>query len=60
MSAVCVSAAGLPSVSLTLLQLSYASWWLLWAAAALAVFSLSIYFANIWAHLVAPQAKKVA
>lgn len=48
---------GLP-VSITMLQLSYWSWWLLWVAAALALWSLSIYFANIWAHFVAPQVKK--
>jgi hypothetical protein len=41
-----------------MLQLSYWSWWLLWVAAALALWSLSIYFANIWAHFVAPQVKK--
>ncbi|KAF8068386.1 PGPS1 [Scenedesmus sp. PABB004] len=35
-------------------QVSHASWLLLWAAAALAAWSLAIYFANVWTHFVAP------
>lgn len=52
--------AGLPGqLQVSVLQLSTWSWWLLWAAAVLAVWSLSMYFVNVWAHFVAPQAKKV-
>lgn len=49
--------AGLP-VAVSVVQLSYAAWWLLWAAAVLALWSLSIYFANVWTHFVAPQSVK--
>lgn len=54
---------GLPSVltplwlavvSLTRAHVTIASWGLLWAAAGLALLSLSIYLSNIWAHFVAP------
>eukprot|EP00878_Enallax_costatus_P010088 GHUV01010529.1.p1 GENE.GHUV01010529.1~~GHUV01010529.1.p1 ORF type:complete len:273 (+),score=48.12 GHUV01010529.1:275-1093(+) len=43
---------------LSSLQVSYASWLLLWAAALLAAWSLSIYFANVWTHFVAPPVPK--
>jgi hypothetical protein len=35
-------------------QVAYVSWLLLWVAALLAIWSLSIYFANVWTHFVAP------
>eukprot|EP00879_Flechtneria_rotunda_P009992 GHRR01010448.1.p1 GENE.GHRR01010448.1~~GHRR01010448.1.p1 ORF type:complete len:267 (+),score=72.02 GHRR01010448.1:882-1682(+) len=47
-------------VHLSLPQLSFASWLLLWAAALLAMWSLSIYFANVWMHFVAPRPAKKA
>eukprot|EP00775_Hariotina_reticulata_P008210 gene8210-8401_t len=41
-------------MSLSVHQVAYVSWLLLWVAALLAVWSLSIYFANVWTHFVAP------
>lgn len=45
-------------------QVSFVSWLLLWVATGLAVWSLTIYFANVWTHFVAPpkqvQASKQA
>jgi len=41
----------------TVAAVAWSSWWLLWGAAVLAMWSLSAYFANVWTHFVYPIAK---
>lgn len=55
LSAVCLLAA---AMHLSVVQVSYVSWLLLLVATFLAVWSLSIYFANVWTHFVATKANK--